>query len=264
MKYVSGCVVALTLVGCNNDLPTPTVNTKNELNHVEITDLVSKNTVALGGNLALDAVHTMVKRSLIEEGDNRVIAIFATDRLGRMRIDIFAEGERVFAESFDGQRGHQWSPKDGQTDASERGTIALSHTPQLPNHIFRLKDVVANGHQLEILGSESIDEIEYHVLKLTLSDGFENFLLIDSSNGRVTRTRNKRALHVDINDDEKDIETRMSDYRRVGDIMHPHRVVEVNMATGEVLVRLTLQAIELNKELPENYFSDLVQVIPEN
>ena len=180
-----------------------------------------------------------------------------------MGVDIFADGERVFAESYDGQIGHQWSPKDGQSAASERGTIALSHTPQLPNHIFRLKDAIANGHYVELLGQEFIDDIDYDVLKLTLSDGFENFLWVESSSSLVTRVRNKRALHVDVDDEEKIIETRISEFRHVADIVHPHRVVEVDLKTGETLVQITLQSLEINKNLPERYFSDLVQEIPE-
>jgi hypothetical protein len=251
------------LVGCEGEKVSSESPKESEPPVSSLAGVIAKNTAALGGELALDAVDTMVKRSLIVEGDFRDIAVFATDRLGRMRIDIFADGERVFAESFDGQAGHQWSPKDGQSAASERGTIALSHTPQLPNHIFRLKDMAANGHHVEHLGRESIATTDYDVLKLTLSDGFENFLWVESSTGLVTRVRNKRALHVDIDDEEKTIETRISEFRRVGEIVHPHRVIEVDLKTDETLVQITLEALEINKRLSEEYFSDLVQEVPE-
>ena len=228
-----------------------------------IEEIVDRNTKALGGKEALDRVNTMVKRSRIVEGEYRDIAVFATDRKGRMRVDIFADGQRVFAESYDGKSAYQWSPKDGQSAASERGTVALSHTPQLPNHIFRLKDVAANGHTLELLEDESVDGTNYSVLKLTLSDGFENYLWVDSESGFVSRVRNTRALHVDINDEEKVIESRISDFRRVGDIMHPHSVVEVDLKTGETLVDVTLLSMEVNVELPGRYFRDLVREVPE-
>ena len=223
---------------------------------------VDANTEALGGVAALDDVQTMVKKSLIVEGDYRDIAVFAIDRLGRMRVDIFADGKRVFAESYDGTNGHQWRPKDGQTRASEKGTIALSHTPQLPNHIFRLKDMDANGHILIYVGEAEIEDRRYRVLKLTLSDGFENYLWVDEQTGYVTRVRNTRALHVDIDNDEKVIEARMSDFQPVGNIVHPHRVQEVDIATEEVLVDITLLSLELNQVLRDNYFTDLIRVVP--
>jgi hypothetical protein len=263
VKVLIGFVSVLTLAACSgeSDLP-PSGMAVNEA-YTNVADAISANTEALGGAVALDAVQTMVKRSLIEEGDYRDIAIFATDRQGRMRVDIFADGERVFAESFDGTHGHQWRPDDGQTPASERGTVALSHTPHLPNHIFRLKDAVANGHTLELIGSEAIDDVNYGVLKLTLADGFQTFLFMDSSTGWVTRSRNRRALHVDVDTDQRVIEARMSGFRRVGNIVHPHSVVEVDLANEEILTRITLQSLDVNRELAPHYFNDLVQIVPE-
>ncbi len=263
MKAILGCnlAVALLLVACSDSQP-PEMEDQVQPQRVETDDVIAKNTIALGGEAALNAVQTMVKRSLIEEGDYRNIAVFATDRRGRMRVDIFAGGERVFAESYDGLRGHQWRPKDGQTEASERGTVALSHTPQLPNHIFRLKDLVANGHHIALFGTEVIDDVEYYVMRLTLSDGFKNFLYVEAESGLVTRIRNKRALHVDVDDDEKVIETLVSDFRRVGNIVHPHSVIERDTSSGEILVRITLQSMAINDSILDEYFTDLVNQIP--
>jgi len=256
-------LVFLTLAGCGDPPPPPDAGVLREPDRADVVEIIARNTAALGGEAALDAVQTMVKRSIIEEGQYRDIAVFATDRRGRMRIDILADGKRVYAESFDGQLGHQWQTGAEQTPSSARGTIAMSHTPHLPNHIFRLKDLTANGHQVELVGSESIDGVDYQVLKVTLSDGFETYALINSDSGLVTRSRNKRALHVDVNDDQKVIESRMDDFRQVGDIVHPHSVVEVDLASGEILSRVTLESLELNKPLPEDYFGDLVKTVPE-
>ena len=263
---VSTCVItAATLLfsACQNPDAAGKSSGTDDPVVISIEDIVDRNTKALGGKEALDRVTTMVKRSRIVEGDYRDIAVFGTDRKGRMRVDIFADGQRVFAESYDGENAYQWSPKNGQSAASERGTVALSHTPQLPNHIFRLKDVAANGHTLELLEHEVIDGTSYSVLKLTLSDGFENYMWVDSESGYVARARNTRALHVDINDEEKVIESRISDFRRVGDIVHPHSVLEVDLKTGDTLVDVTLLSMELNVELPGSYFGDLVREVPE-
>ena len=253
----------MLLSACQNPDATGKYSSGDDPAGNSIEEIVDGNTRALGGKDALDRVTAMVKRSRIIEGEYRDIAVFATDRAGRMRVDIFADGQRVFAESYDGGSAYQWSPKNGQSAASERGTVALSHTPQLPNHIFRLKDMAANGHTLELLEHEVVDGIDFWVLKLTLSDGFENYLWVDSDSGFVTRVRNTRALHVDINDEEKVIESRISDFRRVGDIVHPHRVVEVDLKTGETLVDITLLSMELNVELPGSYYRDLVREVPE-
>ena len=170
MKLSFAALIVLLVAGCGSDGPTeatPGVPT------ASLPDIIAANTQALGGAAALDAVQSMVKTSLIEEGKHRDVAVFATDRQGRMRIDIYADSERVYTESYDGERGHQWQPDKGQSAASAAGTVAMSHTPHLPNHIFRLKDMEANGHALEWVGEEH----GCHVLRLTLSDGFETFVV---------------------------------------------------------------------------------------
>lgn len=258
-------VTLLCVYGCqDSEAPAGTTGAHSALEPAvdPAADVIDQNTRALGGGPALDGVQTMVQRSRIVEGAYRDIAVFATDRSGRMRVDIFADGQRVFAESYDGEKAYQWSQRDGQSEASERGTVALSHTPQLPNHIFRLKDMAANGHSLELLEHEVIDGTEYSVLELTLSDGFETYLWVDRESGFVTRVRNTRALHVDVDDQERVIETRISDFRPVQGIVHPHRVEEVDLKTGETLVEIDLLSLELNQELPDSYFTDLVGEVP--
>ncbi len=268
--YVPIAVAGLVLNGCDSGKHAETVTeneppattetvTRSESPAASVSDIVAANTEALGGAVALDAVQTLVKTTLIEEGDYRDLAVFATDRQGRMRIDIYAGGERVYTESFDGQHGHQWRPGEGQSYSSALGTVALSHTPQLPNHIFRLKDMAANGHTLELLREEENE----HVLRLTLSDGFENFLLVDKRSGLIKGSRNRRSLHVDIDPEVKSLETRVSDFRTVTHIRHAHRVSEVDRATGEVLSCSTLLDVEVNAALSVSYFSDLVDVAPD-
>ena len=257
-------VLSVLLSSCAFDTSDPKEGTVVESEYDSTVDhLIAMNTNALGGEAALDAVRTMVKTSLIVEGKYRDIAVFVTDRMGRMRVDLFDDSERVFAESFDGTQGHQWDPKNGQVLASERGTIALSHTPQLPNHIFRLKDMRANGHSLEHVERDRTAEDGFALLKLTLQDGFVNYLWLDERNGLVKRVRNTRALHVDIDDEEKLIETRISDFRSIESIVHPHKVVEVDLRSGETLVDVTLLALQINTQIPEQYFFDLVDIVPE-
>lgn len=263
LQLTRACVLLamVMLSACQSNASSAAADTGERPDDLE--DVVTRNTIALGGETALDSVTTMVKRSLIVEGQYRDIAVFATDRQGRMRVDLFADGERVFAESYDGGSAFQWSPKDGQSPASADGTVAMSHTPQLPNHIFRLKDVAANGHSLELIDRENLDGVAYSILKLTLSDGFESFLWVDAQSGFVTRVRNERALHVDLDSEEKIIESRISEFRSVHDLVHPHRVVEVDLKSGETLAETTVLSVQLNVELPKGYFRDLVRIIPE-
>ena len=185
MNKAIGLLLPVLLAACQSPSagPASEAGTATNEDHQSLVSLVERNTEALGGADALDAVQTMIKRSIVEEGEFRDVTVFATDRQSRMRVDIFADGDRVFAESYDGTTGYQWRPDTGPSEASEQGTVALSHTPELPNHIFQLKDLAENGHTLEYLEEETIDGVEYSVLKLTLSDGFETFLYLETAIG---------------------------------------------------------------------------------
>ena len=46
-------------------------------------------------------------------------------------------------------------------------------------------------------------------------------------------------------------------------IVHPHKVVEVDLRSGETLVDVTLLALQINTQIPEQYFFDLVDIVPE-
>ena len=67
---------------------------------------------------------------------------------------------------------------------------------------------------------------------------------------------------MDIDSEERVIEARMSAFRPVGEIVHPHRFEEVDLATGEVLVRIELRELETNLALPDGYFRNLERVLP--
>ena len=179
-----------------------------------------------------------------------------------MRIDIYDLKEKawVFAESFDGKNGHQWSPEKGQEPASDKGTVALSHTPQYPGHIFQLKDMAAQGHKLDYIEKEQIQGVAYHVLKLTLSDGFETFYYIDEDSYLLRKSRSKRALHVDIDPDEQLIEVQYLDYREVGGTKKPFRFIEKEIITDTILMESNVLEYILNPSYSDTYFIDLGQL----
>ena len=82
VKWIFGYFISfsLLLVGCNDGVSTSESGNQSDTSQVDITDIIALNTAALGGQAALDSVRNMVKKSIIEEGENRDTAIFTTDR----------------------------------------------------------------------------------------------------------------------------------------------------------------------------------------
>jgi len=220
-------------------------------------DLIEQNTVANGGAVALDRISALEERSTITEPEYTTETIFVSDRTGRMRIDIYYQGERVFAESFDGEHGYQWRPADGQTNSSEEGTIALSHTPQFPGHIFRLKDMPAQGHSLTYVESFERAGQNLELLQLVLSDGFTTYLYLDPASGLIVGSRSTRALHVDVDASERQIEVTKSDFEETEGVLWPRHIQEADVNTGDVLVDVVINDVVINPEITEDFWSNL-------
>lgn len=174
-----------------------------------------------------------------------------------MRIDIKAGGKIVYAEAFDGERGWQWKGKDEIVDESTKGTAALRHGVELPDHLYGLHEVMHRGHQLELTGREKIDGTDYYALRLTLKDGYTTALCVDPETWLITRRRDVRPLHVDIDPTLKTIEQKMTDFRKVSGVMFSFANTETDLKTGKLLETTTARTITVNPQLDEARFGKL-------
>jgi hypothetical protein len=255
MKALIKCLFLLVFLSCSNE------KKKNSDQHSTLQGIIESNTKALGGEGQIDNVGAVKIISIKKEAAYLDSIVFIADRNKRMRIDIYdlhsAQKPRVFSESYDGVKGYQWSPEKGQDIASEKGTVALSHTPQYPGHVFQLKDMTSLGHHLKLVGNERIGDAAYFVIELTLSDGFTSYYYIDASNLLISKIRNTRALHVDINTTEQFIEVQQLDYRPVNGVLRPFKIIEVDLVKDSILTETLISHYILNPKLKTKTFADL-------
>ena len=115
--------------------------------------------------------------------------------------------------------------------------------------MFGLHEMQARGHRLEMAGRETVEGIDYHVLKLTLDDGFEVRYYLHPETWLIERERTKRALHVDVDPTPEWIETIYGDYRPVGGVLFPYRQVERQLKSGSTLSTGTIREIHINPPL---------------
>lgn len=220
----------------------------------ELSTLVALNTEARGGAAAIESVSDFEADIHIVEPAFEVDGLYAATRDGRMRVDIRAAGGHVFTEAIGRERAWSWNPQDGVATASDRGRAALRHGIELPVKLFGLHEMAERGHRLEAAGREAIDGVDYHVLRLRLDDGFETLYFLNPDSGLIERERQHRALHVDMDPTPVWIETMFSDWRPVAGVLYPHRSVEREVGTGEVLATVTTRAIRLNTSPPDERF----------
>jgi len=65
-------------------------------------DVVQRHTQARGGRSAIEAIENLEARLRVVEPNFTVEGIWQVDRKGRMHIDVFADGKRVWSEAYDG------------------------------------------------------------------------------------------------------------------------------------------------------------------
>jgi hypothetical protein len=191
------------------------------------------------GGAALRAVDRIEYELAIEEQGQTLQGRYRAVRegiAGRMRIDVFAGGTRVNSEWWDGRRAWQL-PQDAEApvESRARGSEALRHGLEQPGHFWTLADMPRNGHAVTLDGQDSIAGTIYHVVKLTLADGFTNWYWLSPATCRIERSRSFRAFHPDQDSTRKWVEVVYDDFRTVGGVTRPFRERTLDVTTGHVV-----------------------------
>ena len=223
-----------------------------------VDEVVERNTRAMGGRQAIEAVHSVAIDLHIVDPDFAVDGSYRAARPGKMRIDVKAEGRHVFTEAFDGHRGWQWKGEGTATiEESAKATAALRHGVELPGHLYGLHELRQRGHRIDLIGREKINGVDYYALRLTLNDGYVTTLYVDPKSWLITHRRDVRALHVDIDPTPTTIDQRMSDFRQVAGVWFPFANTETDLTTGKVLETTMIRAITVNPKINEAIFEKL-------
>ena len=175
-----------------------------------------------------------------------------------MRIDVLAHGKHVYTEAFDGDRGWQWKGKGvAIEEESAEATAALRHGVELPGKLVGLHELRQRGHRVDLAGRERIDGIDYYALRITMNDESATTLYVDARNWLITRRRDVRPLHVDIDPTPTTIESRFSDFRKVGGVLFAFASTDTDLATRDVLETTTVRSIKVNLQFNATIFSTL-------
>src|SRR5437762_10291890 len=245
MQLVWAAILATASFGCSRS---PTT----------VDEVIERHTKAMGGRVANEAIQSIEIDLHITDPKCAVDGSYFAARPGKMRIDVNAGGERVFTEAFDGQRGWQWEGKGtAQKVATEKATAALRHGVELPGKLFGLHELKRRGHRIELDRREKIDGINYYVLRLTLSDGYLTTLYVDPKNWLVTRRRDVRPLHVDVDPTPTTIEQRSSDFRTIGGVQFAFASSETDHQSGKVLETTAVRSVKINPALAPTIFEKL-------
>jgi hypothetical protein len=240
-------VAALGIAGC----------TASRAPDLGLPELIDRNADARGGRAAIESIRSLEATLTIVEPTYTADAVWRVDRRGRMRIDVSIGGKVVFTEAFDGRSGWQRAGDAAPAKAaSPDGSAALRHSAELPTNVLGLHEMAAHGHRLDLAGREEIGGVRYHVVVLTLDDGFTTRYFVDPSSFLVARSRVRKALHPDNDPTPTTIETVWSDFRPVAGVLFPFEARDTDLATGKLLQTTTLLEMSANRPVEDDLFQN--------
>ena len=230
--------------------------TSNAETLLTLSDVIARNTEAMGGRGRIESVKTLEVTLHIKDPGFEVDGVYRAARPGWMRIDIMANGKPVFMERFDGEKGWQWNGTEEKEEAAIP-TATLRHGVELPGNLFGLHEMQKRGHRIELTGRQKIDGVDYYVLRVTLADGYDTSLFVDSETWRITRRRDVRAMHPDVDPTPTTIESRKSDWREVDGVWFAFADEDVDLKTGKVLETAQIKQIKVNPPIDPSIFKKL-------
>lgn len=223
---------------------------------VELTldQAIANNVKARGGAAALDRIDSQRIDVTIEEGGSTYHGRYAANSDGRVRIDIYVQGKRVYSEGIDND-GPWLRSGDGPAEISnaQGARNALLHGAE--DHLFGWHRFVERGHKLALKPSELIEGRYHPVVEIRYNTGHVTYWYLDPESWLAVRKRDERAYHPDIDATEIQIESRPSDFRKLEGVLFSNLNTDIDLEKGEVLSSNTVTARQINPALCTNYFN---------
>jgi len=222
-----------------------------------LAQLIERHTEAMGGKPAIERVNSVQFALTIVEPKFTVDGIYRADRRIRMRIDVYADGKRVYTEAYDGRKSWDMGA-DGVAHVAEpdaASTAALRNGVLLPGKLFGLHESARTGNELRLLDREIVDAKNYYVVELATAGGQVHRLYIDPQSWLIERTRVYKALHPDVDPTQQWLESRFTDFRKVDGVMRSFKSVDVDLKTGAFVQTTTVKEVVTNPALADSLFA---------
>ena len=222
------------------------------ISDVHLEEIIARHVAALGGAAALRGIRSKAVDLQIVEKDQVVHARYRCNKIPAFRIDIYDKGGHVFCEGLDGKGPWIWpgnapAARQGVPDAERTGIEGVEF------NLYGLDAFPALGNKLTLDGRETIEGVNYYVLRVDLKDSYRTFLYIDPDSWMIARRRDFRANHPDLNSTKQRLETQYSDFRRVGGIRNAFLQHQVDLSNGRITQVQIVDRMEYNP-MPDNVF----------
>ena len=185
-------------------------------------DVLAKYIKARGGMEKLKAVKTMRITGKFSGGGNPEFPFVAEQkRPENLRLEFTYQG-LTGVQAYDGKVGWAINPFQGKKDAELMGEDQLKPTQEQADFDGPLVDYKAKGHTVELLGKEQVEGTDAYKLKVTLKNGTEEIIYLDSEEYLEIKNETKHTVRgtesesVGVVGDYKEVEGLMFAFSQEG------------------------------------------------
>ncbi len=203
---------------------------------------------ALGGLDKIRAVQAIRVRGSMTLGSGMEATFLRTvKRPNKVRLEFTTQG-MTGIQAYDGTQGWMLMPFMGHTEPQPISPDAARGMEEQADIGGPLVDYRAKGHQVELVGRESVEGKPAYKLKVTFKSGEVTFYYLDVESHLPLRAQSTRTFQGQ----ELNMVTSFGDYRAVGGLMMAHTITVTGPGPGSQ--QLVIEAVELNPEVPDEYF----------
>jgi len=214
---------------------------------------------ALGGIEKIHALHSVVIRGIYHEpgeipGDASTLQPDAYQAFMRPYYEVIGdptEEHPDIREGFDGSAWEYYGDPGILVRTVGAAAAATRHASEFLQD--SIVDFRAKGTKIEYQGMERIRGRKAYKLGVTLVDGFEKLVFIDTENFLIAAERKSAPIHAF--GQAVTTETRFSDYHPEAGVMMYRRALEVQIASGKVLNEFRRIVVEVNTLKDSSIFS---------
>jgi outer membrane lipoprotein-sorting protein len=169
-------------------------------------------------------------------------------RPDRLKMVFEVQGSQII-QAYDGETVWTINPMGGSSepvDVTGPQAESLIESADMDGQLWNWKE---KGHQLELQGTEEVDDVEMYVLKLTKKNGNIDYYYLDPDSYLVPKLVSK----VMMQGSEMEVEVFMSNFQEVGGYIMPY-TVEQRM-NGQTILTIMIEEVKVDEEFEDAVFS---------
>jgi len=213
-------------------------------------EVLDKHFAAVGGKEKLAAVKTAKMTGKQQFGPQEAPFTIYWKRPDKVRMEFTLQG-MTGIQAYDGTKGWMVMPFMGKTEPE---AMTGDDLKQMQDQADMVEGPLLNwkekGHQVELIGKETVEGTEVWKVKLTRKSGEASHVYFDAE----SMLQIKSEMKVKRGDQEMEIEGALGDYKEVDGIVLPFSI-EQRPKGAPAGSMITIEAIVLNGEVDDALFA---------